>query len=70
MKKTKKTPKQKISQSSKLRIVQSGPSIFEVAHYMHETIARYCEYCGRPMSPSDVNDYGSLCEDCYMKEYY
>ncbi len=60
----------KKSTTSKLRIVHYGPSIFEVAHHVHHTIERYCEYCGRPMSPSDVNDYGSLCEGCYMKEYY
>lgn len=35
----------------------------------HETVA-HCEYCGKPLSRSDVNDYGSLCESCYMKEYY
>lgn len=45
-------------------------SIYAVAHHVHNTVARHCEYCGRPMSPSDVNDYGSLCESCYMKEYY
>lgn len=48
---------------------KSTPSIFEVAHYMHHTIARHCAYCGRPMTPSDVNDFGSLCETCYLKEY-
>ena len=37
---------------------------------MHNTIERYCDHCGAPMTPSDVNDYGSLCETCYMKEYY
>ncbi len=68
MAKRKSTSKE--STTSKLRIEYSGKSIFEVAHYMHETTARYCEYCGRAMTPSDVNDYGSLCEDCYMKEYY
>ncbi len=56
--------------SSKFSIEHLGPSIFEVAHQVHHTITRYCEYCGRPMTPSDVNDYGSLCERCYMKEYY
>lgn len=47
-----------------------GLSIFEVANYVHHTTARHCAYCGRPMTPSDVNDFGSLCETCYMKEYY
>ena len=56
--------------SSKLRIIRSGTSIFEVAHQVPHTVARYCEYCPKPMTPSDVNDYGSLCESCYMKEYY
>lgn len=66
----KKTTPKKKSMTSKLRIVHSGPSIFEVAHYVHGRIVRHCEYCGRGMTLSDVNDYGSLCEDCYMKEYY
>lgn len=35
----------------------------------HETV-RHCEYCGKLMTRSDVNDYGSLCEACYTKEYY
>ena len=35
----------------------------------HETVA-HCEYCGKGLTRSEVNDYGSLCESCYMKEYY
>lgn len=60
----------KKTSSSKLTIEHRGPSIFEVAHQVHHTVARYCSDCGRPMTPSDVNDYGSLCERCYMREYY
>lgn len=45
-------------------------SIYDVVHETHDVTVRYCEYCGKPMSESDVNDYGSLCEQCYMKEYY
>ena len=56
--------------SSKLTIEHRGPSIFEVAHQVHHTVARHCEYCQKPMTPSDVNDFGSLCESCFMKEYY
>lgn len=56
--------------ASKLTIELRGPSIFEVANRVHHTVVRYCAYCGRPMTPSDVNDYGTLCESCYMKEYY
>lgn len=56
--------------TSKLTIEHRGPSIFEVAYQVHHTVARCCDCCGRPMTPSDVNDYGSLCERCYMKEYY
>ena len=44
--------------------------IIEVANQAHHTIARHCYYCGKPMTPSDANDYGCLCEACYMKEYY
>lgn len=55
---------------SKIRIVESGPNIFEVARYVHEETVARCDYCGKPLSRSDINDYGSLCERCYMKEYY
>ena len=61
--------KQKTS-NSKVRIICTGPTIFEIANEIHHTVARHCEYCGKPMTPSDVNDYGSLCYHCYMKEYY
>lgn len=55
---------------NKIRIVESGPSVFGVARYVHEETVAHCEYCGKPLSRSDVNDYGSLCESCYTKEYY
>lgn len=45
-------------------------NIFEVAHQTHCVTVAYCDYCGEPLSESDVNDYGTLCERCYMKEYY
>ena len=51
-------------------IKKSGPSIHDVVHHVHGETVRECAYCGAPMSRSDVNDYGSLCERCYMKEYY
>ena len=54
----------------KITVSYSGASIFEVARYVHEETVRHCAYCGKPMSRSDVNDYGSLCESCYMDEYY
>lgn len=47
-----------------------GTTIYEEVHNTHSTIERYCDHCGAAMTPSDVNDYGSLCEQCYMKEYY
>ena len=53
-----------------LHISEQGESIFKIAHFVHHTVARHCDYCGKPMSPSDVNDFGSLCERCYMREYY
>ena len=56
--------------SNKVSVSYRGASIFEVANYVHHETVRHCEYCGKSMSRSDVNDYGSLCESCYMKEYY
>ena len=53
-----------------VKVIYSGRPIEEVAHEVHDVTVRHCDYCGAPMSESDVNDYGSLCESCYMKEYY
>lgn len=49
---------------------QKTQHIAAVVHHVHKETVAYCEYCGKPLSRSDVNDYGSLCERCYMKEYY
>ena len=65
-----KMAKKTTKKNSKVSVSYRGASIFEVANYVHHETVRHCEYCGRPMSRSDVNDYGSLCERCYMKEYY
>ena len=59
----------KKNKKSKVEVIVTG-NIFEVAHQTHHVVVRHCGYCGKPMSASDVNDYGSLCETCYMKEYY
>ena len=59
----------KKNKKSKVEIIVKG-NIFEVAHQTHHVVVRYCEYCGKPLSVSDVNDFGSLCERCYMREYY
>ncbi len=45
-------------------------SMYRTLYFTHTKIVRECEYCGRGMTASDCNDYGSLCESCYMKEYY
>ena len=59
----------KKNKKSNVEVIVTG-NIFEVAYQTHHVVMRYCECCGKPMSASDVNDYGSLCETCYMKEYY
>lgn len=66
MKAQKKTAKK----NSQVSVSYRGASIFEVAHYVHHEPIRRCDNCNKPMSRSNVNDYGSLCETCYMKEYY
>ncbi len=60
----------KSTKKGKITVSYQGASIPEVVHYVHGEIVRYCAYCGKPMSRSDVNDFGSLCENCYLKEYY
>ena len=62
--------KKKITKKSKITVSYSGTPLMAVARYMHEEVVGHCDYWGKPMSRSDVNDYGSLCETCYMKEYY
>ena len=39
-------------------------------YYQQMKIFCMCDYCGKPMSASEANDYGTLCERCYMREYY
>lgn len=58
------------TKKSKITETRHGASIAEVFNHVHREIVSYCEYCGKPMTRSEVNDYGSLCESCYMKEYY
>ena len=52
------------------KVIYRGASIADVVKYVHEEIVRECDYCGKAMTRSDYNDYGSLCESCYMKEDY
>jgi len=61
---TKKTTKSKVTVSYR------GASMAEVFHHVHREIVAECEYCGKSLTRSEVNDYGSLCERCYTKEYY
>ena len=51
----------KKNKKSKVEVIVTG-NIFEVAYQTHHVVVRHCEYCGKPMSASNVNDYGSLCE--------
>ena len=44
--------------------------MYQTVYETHHETVRECEYCGKPMTRSEVNDFGSLCEECYMKEYY
>lgn len=60
----------KTKKEEKIKVVYRGASIWDVFNHVHGEIVRECEYCGKGMTRSDVNDYGSLCERCYMKEYY
>lgn len=62
--------KKKTKQTGKVTVSYRGASIAEVFHHVHREVVSECEYCGKPLTRSEVNDYGSLCESCYMKEYY
>ena len=54
----------KATKKDKVSVSYRGVSMLDVVRYVHEETVGHCEYCGRTMSRSDVNDYGSLCEDC------
>lgn len=49
-------------------LMKEHGDLFATANMVHHTTQRHCEYCGAPMSPSDVNDYGDLCRRCYERE--
>ena len=59
-----------MKKKSKSSIEYSGASMEEVFNHVHREVVRYCSNCGKPMTRSEENDYGSLCERCYMREYY
>lgn len=48
---------------------RKNPALYQTVMHEEDTV-RHCEHCGRPMNRSEASDFGSLCEDCYMKEYY
>ena len=35
-----------------------------------EDEVRHCEYCGAPMTVGEEENFGTLCERCYYKDYY
>lgn len=45
-------------------------SVYDVVYQTHCVIVAHCAFCGEGLTESGVNDFGSLCESCYMKEYY
>lgn len=40
----------------------SEESMYRAVYDTHERIVRYCDYCGNPLTASEANDFGSLCE--------
>ena len=48
---------------------KSNPAIYIACLERNKTV-RQCDNCGKDMTKSEVDDYGSLCERCYMREYY
>lgn len=45
-------------------------SMYQIVEHVHGETVAYCDFCNAPLTRSDINDYGTLCERCYMKEYY
>lgn len=44
--------------------------MYQTVEYIHGESVAHCDFCNTPLTRSDINDYGTLCERCYMKEYY
>lgn len=51
-----------------IRVVHYG-SLIDTFNHVHREIVSYCQICGKPMTRSDVNDWGSLCETHWKSEY-
>lgn len=47
---------------------KKAPALYQSAMHSKD-IAKRCDHCGRPMTASDVEDFGTLCERCYASEY-
>ena len=56
--------------SETIREVHHMPSLMQVFHETHHVTVGHCEYCGKPLNRSEVNDFGNLCEHHYLEEYY
>ena len=56
--------------SNSIRVVHHMPSLMQVFHETHHITVAHCEYCGKPLNRSEVNDFGSLCERHFLEEYY
>lgn len=56
--------------SNTIREVHHMPSLMQVFHETHYVTVAHCEYCGKPLNRSEVNDFGTLCERHYMECYY
>ena len=54
--------------SGSIREVHYG-SLIDTFNHVHREIVSHCQICGKPMSRSDVNDWGSLCEVHWKAEY-
>ena len=48
---------------------KSNPALY-LQNLERHRIVRQCDNCGKDMTEDDVNDFGSLCESCYNREYY
>lgn len=56
--------------TKKINKQEVSNSMAAVVNHVHHEIVAECEYCGKPLTRSEVNDFGTLCERCYQREYY
>lgn len=65
-----KTNKEKMQKLEFLYGKENAPkSMYQVIEHIYGGTITYCNFCNAPLTHNEVNDYGTICEKCYMKKF-